>query len=141
MGSLFSSRFSSEKLTKVIAFASLAIVAMLILHAFVLPGVLKQLLGLELAVRLLFAFLALVPLGFMTGFPFPLGIRLLGETDRGNYIPWMWGINGISSVLGSALTIAIAVTFGFTQALLLGAVCYFIVFLMFRWGHTKGLEP
>jgi hypothetical protein len=44
------------------------------------------------------------------------------------YIPWMWGINGISSVLGSALTIVVAISFGFTEALLLGAACYSIVF-------------
>jgi len=49
-----------------------------------------------------------------------------------NYIPWMWGINGIGSVFGSALTIVIAISFGFTEALLLGAACYFVVFLTFQ---------
>jgi hypothetical protein len=51
----------------------------------------------------------------------------------------MWGINGIGSVLGSAMTIVVAITFGFTVALLLGATCYFIVFLTFQrtWYKTN----
>ncbi len=66
------------------------------------------------------------------GFPFPLGIRWLKELKMENHIPWMWGINGICSVLGSVMTIVIAISFGFTEALLVGAGCYFIVFLLFR---------
>jgi hypothetical protein len=53
------------------------------------------------------------------------------------HIPWMWGINGVGSVLGSVMTIAIAISFGFTQALLVGAVCYLIVFLTFRKRSIK----
>jgi hypothetical protein len=74
----------------------------------------------------------LSPLGFIMGFLFPLGLRLLKEMNMENYIPWMWGINSVGSVLGSALTIVVAIGFGFTEALLLGAACYFIVFLIFQ---------
>jgi hypothetical protein len=73
----------------------------------------------------------LVPLGFVMGFPFPLGIRLLKEIKRESHIPWAWGVNGVSSVLGSALTVTTAIRFGFTQALLFGALSYFLVFVTF----------
>jgi hypothetical protein len=43
----------------------------------------------------------------------------------------MWGINGVSSVLGSVMTIVVAISFGFTEALLVSAGCYLIIFLMF----------
>ena len=132
MGSLYSGRFASEKIVKVIAVVSISIVAVLVTYAFSLPLVFKQLLGLELAIRLLATFTILVPVGFLMGFPFPLGLRLLKEMGMENYIPWMWGINGIGSVLGSAMTIVVAISFGFTEALLLGAGCYFIVFLTFQ---------
>jgi hypothetical protein len=48
----------------------------------------------------------------------------------GNHIPWMWGVNGSASVLGSTMTILIAISLGFTQALLASACCYLIVFLI-----------
>jgi hypothetical protein len=47
------------------------------------------------------------------------------------YIPWMWGLNGVGSVLGSVFTIVIAISLGFAQALLVGAICYLFVFLIF----------
>jgi uncharacterized membrane protein len=43
----------------------------------------------------------------------------------------MWGINGVSAVLGSVMTIVVAMSFGFTEAILISAVCYFIAFLIF----------
>jgi hypothetical protein len=131
-GSLYSGRFASEKIVKVIAVIAMSIVALLLVYAFSLPFILGQLLGLELSIRLLATVALLTPLGFLMGFPFPLGLRLLKEVRMENYIPWMWGINGIGSVLGSAMTIIVAISFGFTEALLLGAACYFIIFLTFQ---------
>jgi hypothetical protein len=128
IGSMYSGRFTSEKIVKVITVATISIVAVLVIYAFSLPVILEQLLGLELAIRILATVAMLTPLGFLMGFLFPLGLRLLKEMRMEGYIPWMWGINGISSVLGSALTIVVAISFGFTEALLLGAACYSIVF-------------
>ena len=54
-----------------------------------------------------------------------------------NCIPWMLGINGASSVLGSAMAIVIAISLGFTEALLVAAGCYFIVFLTFQIAQQK----
>ncbi len=132
IGSLYSGRFASEKIIKGITVASLSIVVMVAIYTFLLPLIFNQLLGLDLAIRLLAMVVMLIPLGFLMGFPFPLGIRLLKEMKIEKYIPWMWGINGVGSVLGSVMTIAVAINFGFTQALLAGAACYLIVFLTFR---------
>ncbi len=56
------------------------------------------------------------------------------------YIPWLWGINGISSVLGSVMSIVMAISFGFTAALLLGAGCYLIVLLVFQRARMKKVK-
>ncbi|MFQ5996546.1 MAG: hypothetical protein ACE5KP_02860 [Dehalococcoidales bacterium] len=138
LGSLYSGRFASERITKGITIASMSIAAVVVSYTFLLPLIFDQLLGLALAIRLLAMVIVLIPLGFLMGFPFPLGIRLLKEMRIGKYIPWMWGINGVGSVLGSVMTIAVAISFGFTQALLAGAVCYFIVFLTFRKHRLSG---
>ncbi len=137
IGSIYSGRFASDKIIKVIAVASISIVAVLVSYTFLLPLIFNQLLGLSLAIRLLATVVILTPLGFLMGFPFPLGLRLLKEMRMENYIPWMWGINGISSVLGSAMAIVIAISFGFTEALLVAAACYFVVFLVFQRAYRK----
>ncbi len=65
------------------------------------------------------------------GIPFPSGISLMRKGFK-KEIPWMWGINGTFSVLGSAFAIMIAMTSGFTGGLITGAFGYFIIFIMFR---------
>jgi len=130
LGSLYTARFTPEKLTRMMAIVSALIVAVLTVYAFSFSTIFGRLLGLELALRLLVTVVLLVPLGFLMGCLFPSGMRLLKETGMEEYIPWMWGINGVGSVLGSAATIVVAINFGFTEALLLGATGYFVVFLL-----------
>jgi hypothetical protein len=128
---MYSGRLTHDGIYKGIATAAIAIGVLIIVYIFLIPLVFNQLLGLNLALRLLAMIIMLVPLGFLMGFPFPLGIRALKEMEMDRYIPWMWGLNGVGSVLGSASTIVIAISLGFAQALLLGAICYLFVFLVF----------
>jgi hypothetical protein len=137
LGSLYSGRFAPENISRVITVVSVIIVVVLLINSFSLSFILKQFMGLDLTIRLLITVTMLTPVGFVMGFLFPLGLRLLKEIGMTDYIPWMWGINGIGSVLGSALTIVVAINFGFTEALLLGAGCYFIVFLAFQGMRRK----
>lgn len=131
IGSLWSGRFHSDKIKRWIAIPSLSIVIMVLSYVFLLPILFNLFLGQNLAVRIFVTLFLLVPMGFLMGFPFPLGIRFLKEKGLENQIPWMWGVNGVSSVFGSGLTIVVAIGFGFTEALLLSACCYFIIFFIF----------
>tara|TARA_B100002003_G_C13950885_1_gene461044 strand:- start:254 stop:814 length:561 start_codon:yes stop_codon:yes gene_type:complete len=132
LGSIHSGRLPRERISNGIAVVSISIVAMLLSYTFLLPLIFNQLLGLDLAIRSLAAVVMLTPLGFLMGFPFPLGIRLLKEMKIENHIPWMWGVNGVGSVLGSAIAVVIAISLGLTEALLVAAGCYFIIFLTFQ---------
>jgi len=132
LGSLYSGRLAPGRLRRGIALAALGIAAVVVAYAFLVPFLFESLLGLALAARLLAMLLLIVPLGFIMGFPFPLGIRSLQLTIGEQHIPWMWGINGAGSVSGSVLTIVIAIGMGFTQALLAGALCYLGAFALFR---------
>lgn len=131
LGSLWSGRLVPDRIRQGILLSSLTVVIFLILYVLLLPPFLDQLLWLALPFRVLIANLILAPLGFSMGLPFPLGIRSLKEIGMANHIPWMWGVNGGASVLGSAMTIFIALSFGFTQALIISAGCYLIVFFLF----------
>jgi hypothetical protein len=132
MGGLWSGRFAADKTDRTIALASVAVAVMVLVYAFLLPFIFDRLLGFDLVVRVFVSVFLLILIGLFMGIPFPLGIRWLKARSRGSHIPWMWGINGVSSVLGSAMTIVIAIRFGFTEALLISAGCYLIISLMFR---------
>jgi len=69
---------------------------------------------------------------FFIGMPFPRGMTLLGQDNRSDAIPIMWGINGITSVTGSVLSIILSMTFGFSVALLAGIAIYLGVGLFKR---------
>jgi len=131
LGSLWSGRVAQDKVNRSIAMASLSVVVTVICYALAVPTAFKLLLGLALPLRLLASILMLIPLGFCLGIPFPLGIRWLKEKNQQHSIPWMWGINGVSSVIGSAMTVLVAISFGFTEALFVSAGCYLAIFLAF----------
>ncbi len=105
----------------------------LVVLALTSPGLLAVLfeftLGYAFAPRLVIAVLALAPLGFLMGMPFPGGIRML-QNLASSLIPWAWGVNGAFSVLSSIFAALVALSFGFRWSLLAGAMCYFSAFLM-----------
>jgi len=61
--------------------------------------------------------------GIAMGMPFPTGIKIADSISHGA-IPWAWSINGAFSVLGSALAVFVGINFGFSAALVIGAVLY-----------------
>jgi len=132
LGSIRSGRLAPDRIFGGISNAALGIFVMLLAYIFFLPVLLNQFLAFNLFIRVSVAVIILLPLGFVMGYPFPLSVRLLKEIKMENHVPWMWGINSLSSVLGSAMTIVIAISFGFREALLVGAFCYFIVFLVIK---------
>ncbi|HEY3476676.1 MAG TPA: hypothetical protein VGK56_18810, partial [Anaerolineales bacterium] len=78
--------------------------------------------------------------------PFPAGIRLMKQdrsADSGNEAPdgqiaWVWAVNGASSVVASILAALLALTFGFSWVLALGALCYAGAWAMV-WGMADSL--
>jgi hypothetical protein len=97
-----------------------------------LPRVFALSLGLPFALRLGVTVLLLAPLGFLMGIPFPAGIRWLtgsggGESRRppeSPLIPWVWAVNGATSVVSAVLAALLALSFGFSVVLVIGALCY-----------------
>jgi hypothetical protein len=79
--------------------------------------------------RIIVASLIVLLQGFFMGMPFPKGLKLIGESGRGEIVPVMWGVNGVTSVIGSVLSIILSMSVGFTGALIAGAVVYLVVSL------------
>ncbi len=73
----------------------------------------------------------MAPLGFAMGMPFPRGLALASKAGL-PAPPFYWGLNGILSVAGSLGTMVLAVTSGFTVAMLAGSACYLVAALAAR---------
>ena len=84
--------------------------------------------ALPLAGRCLGLSAVLFPFGFLMGMPFPSGVRLLPGHVR-PLVPWLWGLNGIASIAGSALVVAIVLELGFRVTGILPAGLYVLAIL------------
>ncbi|MGH9552393.1 MAG: hypothetical protein ACRD3W_23600, partial [Terriglobales bacterium] len=76
-------------------------------------------------VRIAVTILLLFPVGCVLGTLFPIGMTVANERHR-FLTPWLWGINGAGSVLGSVLTILASMWVGITASLVIGLACYVV---------------
>jgi hypothetical protein len=82
-----------------------------------------------LLVRVMVGAVAITPLGFLMGIMFPRGIAYL-ERRAPHLVPWAWGINGTVSVISAVTAALLALTFGFSFVLAMGAVGYGLAALL-----------
>jgi SAM-dependent methyltransferase len=93
---------------------------------FWLPGLLVDLDGADLLVRAGLCVLVVAPAGFLMGFGFPTGMRLVSAISTGP-TPWFWGINGAAGVLAASVAIVTSISFSIDTTLQIGAACYLLV--------------
>jgi hypothetical protein len=135
LGSFFSSRLAGGPLSRSIRSLCILIMLLVLLYIWILPLFLYRYVGWPLPAKAGMVVLFLVPLTFVMGMPMPLGITGLRRA-AGDIIPWAWGLNGSASVLGSILTIVVAVNFGFDQALAIAALFYLCAGMMISSGEA-----
>jgi hypothetical protein len=83
------------------------------------------LIGLPTVVRIVITGVALFPLGFFLGMPFPLGILAIAGRPPGA-IAWSWGMNGLFTVVGGVLSGILSLLVGFRATLWLAIALYCI---------------
>jgi hypothetical protein len=89
------------------------------------PLVTKSCAGSDLFTRVLAASALLFPMGVFMGMAFPLGL-LAVPSDSEELRPWLWAINGATSVYASVLATAVSLAAGFTATYLTGCACYLV---------------
>ena len=110
--------------------AALLIGFSMILYTITLPMIFNSLLGLDLIYRLASSFLLLGPAGLLLGIPFSAGLAIMDQEYHGRDVAWMWGVNGLFSLLGSSLAASLAMVYGFNTTILIGASLYLIIFVV-----------
>jgi len=133
LGSLFSQRWPEQAVVRWATVAALAVAVITVALYLLLPMMIQHWLHLDIRLRSALAMTVLLPTGFVVGIPFPSGIRMVGAASR-DLVPWMWGINGLTSVIGSGAAMVLAKLIGFSSVMLLGAACYGVVTAMLAGG-------
>ena len=139
LGSYFSKRLLGENLKRNLKWSLLSCTGLIVVYLLLFPFFTKNLIGLNLFIKMALTFLIIFPLGFLMGFPFPSGIRLLGEQGK-KFIPWAWATNAFSSVVNSILALMIAFWGGYNLVLLLAAGGYMLA-LFFLGFSNHGNKP
>ncbi|MEW6230774.1 MAG: hypothetical protein AB1566_00500 [Chloroflexota bacterium] len=141
LGSLLSGRVPSGKLPRLVALASLGAGLLTIAVALLVPQLVALALAWHLTLRLGLAGLLIFPLGLLLGIPFPSGLRMAKDLAGPGTAALMWGVNGIMTVAGSALGIAVAILWGFSWSQLLGGAAYLGVAALVAWGWLRHKPP
>jgi predicted membrane-bound spermidine synthase len=141
IGSYLSGRISEERLTPALMKLLVTLVLLVIVYIIALPPIFYGLVGLAREIRIVLAVVLMAPLAMVMGMPMPIGIRLLARSAP-EIIPWAWGVNGATSVMGSVAALVIAILTGFNQALLVGAGLYLLamVFIVRRQEAHQSVE-
>ncbi len=141
-GSWFSQRLPADQVWRGILGSALGVVILVVVDAMMIRILFERVDIPSIALRSAAGIALLLPLGFFLGIPFPSGVRMM-ERISSRDIPWMWGVNGVTSVVGSVLAAVGAKLWGFNRVLLLGSCVYLGVALCFGaggWRRSKSEE-
>ena len=132
LGSYLSGRIGEERMTAALTKLLGVLVVLVFVYIVALPPIFYGLVHLAREFRIVIAVVLMAPLAMVMGMPMPIGIRILARSAP-EIIPWAWGLNGATSVLGSVAALVIAILSGFNQALMIGAGLYLLaLFLITR---------
>ncbi|MEZ5977945.1 MAG: hypothetical protein R3F34_06995 [Planctomycetota bacterium] len=122
--------------------ALLAVIALAAVYPLILDPIFHFALSFPDAARIAVAVALLAPLAFFMGMPFPLGLGRLAKQDP-RATAWAWGVNGYTSVVGSVLTVVIAIAAGFTVVVWAGAAVYAVALIasFFLGDGERAAEP
>jgi Spermine/spermidine synthase domain len=136
LGSFFSARFFAAPSPQSIRKVCLLLAALVVVYLLALPYFLYHLVGLSMLAKAFLVIALQMPLSFIMGMPMPLGVRRLHHSSV-QLIPWAWGMNGSASVLGSILTVLVAVNAGFDEALLTAVGFYILAAALPTYSSTR----
>jgi hypothetical protein len=102
-----------------------ALAACLALLPFGLPLIIAGFEPYPIFVRAAVTVTLVAPVGFLLGFGFPTGMRLVNAIDS-QPTPWFWSINGAAGVLAASIAVAVNINFSISVSVWLGAGCYLL---------------
>lgn len=102
-----------------------------ILFGIITDPIIEQFRSYHTLLRIIVAIIIVFPIGFFLGMAFPIGIKMVGSDRKTDMVPWLWGINGVTSVCASVLAVTVSMEYGISNSYWFGAFCYGIVASVF----------
>jgi hypothetical protein len=141
VGSFVSERFLERKFAliekdKNIYLIFIFIFSLAMIFTFTNAFVFKYLSGLSIVLKIIISSLIIVPLGFVMGFPFPYGVRVVEEKEN---IPIMWAVNGFFSIIGTVITVILAMMLGFKFVFITAAMVYLLALFFVNLRFKRNL--
>lgn len=91
-----------------------------------MPPLFQATLGWAEPARIAIAVALLLPIGYLLGHFFPLGMLRFGDAHKA----WFWALNGAFGVLASVCSLALAMAFGFAVVAWIGVAGYLLAGLL-----------
>jgi predicted membrane-bound spermidine synthase len=132
IGSFLTRKVDPVRLPAASLLALGALLLVLALFGAATPPVIRHFQASATPLRVVVAGGILFPLGIFMGMPFPLGMKLASARSAA-LTPWLWGINGATSVLASAAAMVIALGSSITASFWTGFGCYAAASLMYAF--------
>ncbi len=100
------------------------LVGLLVVFGIITPLLTHRIEGAATPVRIAVSAALLAVPGLFMGMAFPLGLGL--ARNRPALTPWLWGVNGATSVCASVLAVAISLSTTISTAFWVGCFCYVV---------------
>ncbi len=130
LGSFISGRIGDERLYRGGLPVLGALAAVLAAAGLLVQPVVGSFAAAETPVRIAASAALLAVMGFFLGMAFPLGMRLATRM-RPQLAPWLWGVNGATSVLATVLAVVIAMLAGISASFWTGVASYLLALAAF----------
>jgi spermidine synthase len=108
------------------------LLGVLLVFGFLTPYVISTFQSLTTPLRIAVAIGIIAPIGLCMGMAFPLGMKVAAKAKPA-LTPWLWGVNGATSVCASVLALAIAFSSSISTSFWIGFGCYVLAFASFMW--------
>jgi hypothetical protein len=126
LGSYLTQKMGTQALTpEAVGLRFMPLLLVLILFGAATPYVVVAFQAVTTLVRILLAIVILFPLGIFMGMAFPLGMRV-ASGQYSAVTPWLWGLNGATSVCASVLATVVSLFAGISASYWTGGLCYAI---------------
>lgn len=134
LGSLFTQRISNPGFVGVLLLGILLVV--LTAFGYYTPGLIATYRGCVNWQRCLLAVLILGGIGLPMGTAFPLGMKV-ALSRASSLTPWLWGVNGATSVVATVLAMVLALAWGIAFTFWCGVICYVLALGAFIWACLR----
>jgi hypothetical protein len=108
----------------------------IVLFGALTPYAIREFQGATTMLRILVASAILFPLGVLMGMAFPLGMRV-ASTRFSPLTPWLWGLNGATSVCASVLATAISLAASISASFWTGFAWYAVASVALMWAARE----